>query len=72
MNRWFLPWDQLKIAHKLWSIRFAVIGAILQGAYVSIPAFQYYVSPVQFLCLCIGLSVSIVIARVINQSGIDF
>jgi len=72
IREWFLPTNQLKMVHKLWTVRFAFIGAILSGAYAAVPAFQSAVSPVQFACLCIGISVAIVIARVVNQSGIDF
>jgi hypothetical protein len=72
MKKWFLPWDQLKIAHRLWTVRIALIGAVLDGAYVSIPVFQEYVTPIQFGVLCIGLSLSLVVARIVNQSGIDF
>lgn len=69
---YFMPIDQLKLIHKAWSFRFAFVGAVLQGAYVASPAFQYYVPPIEFLCLCVGISVAILIARVMNQSGIDF
>lgn len=72
LKDWFLPWDQLKLIHKVWSVRFAIIGAVLDGAYVASPAFQAMVSPGQFAALCIGLSLAVVVARIMNQSGIDF
>ena len=55
MNEWFLPLDQLKLLHRLWSVRLAFVGAALEGAYCVIPAFQYYVSPFQLLGISIGV-----------------
>jgi hypothetical protein len=72
MKQWFLPIEQLKLAHRLWTVRFAVIGAVLQGVYAASPVFQFYVPPYQFVGLCVGLSLAIVVARIMNQSGIDF
>ena len=72
LSKYFLPLDQLKLIHRAWSFRFAFIGAILQGVYYSSETFQAYVSPLQFILGMIGLSVAILVARVMNQTGIDF
>lgn len=72
LREWFLPENQLKLIHKLWTVRIAFVGAILSGLYAALPAFQAYVSPVQFAIICVGFLCAIVFARVINQTGIDF
>lgn len=69
---WFLPNWQLKLVHRLWGVRIALVGAILQGAYAGIPAFQYAVPPTYFMGICIGIMLAIVVARTMNQTGIDF
>lgn len=72
LRDYFMPWDQLKLIHRAWSFRFAFIGAVLQGVYYSSETFQYFVSPLKFVLGMIGLSVAILVARIMNQSGIDF
>lgn len=69
---YFLPWDQIKLVHKLWSVRIAFLGAVLDGLWVSVPVFQEYVSPLGFVLISVGLSLALVIARITNQSGIEF
>ena len=72
IREWFLPANQLKIAHRLWTVRIALAGAILDGLYIAVPAFQYYVPPWGFATICIGVSLSLFVARLTNQTGIDF
>ena len=68
----FVSWANLKLLHRVWSVRLAVVGAILQGVYAGVPAFQYAVPPLYFMGLCIGIMISIVVARAMNQTGIYF
>jgi len=72
LRDWFLTTDQLKLVHRLWTVRIALIGAVLDGAYIAIPAFQNNVSPTQFALIAIALCLTLVVARIMNQSGIDF
>lgn len=75
MKQWrdyFLPWDQLKLAHKLWSVRFAVLGAVLQAVYYAGDGWGTYITPRDFIGCMVFLSLAILVSRVMNQSGIDF
>ena len=71
-ENWFVSWAKLKLFPRVWSIRLALVGAILQGAYAGIPAFQYSVPPSYFMGICIFIMLAIVGARAMNQTGIDF
>lgn len=72
LQDFFIPADQLKLIHKAWSVRIAVIGTVLTSIYVSVPVFQGYVTPKEFLVGNVFLGLAILLARITNQSGIDF
>jgi hypothetical protein len=46
------------------------VGAILSGAWVALPAFQYIVPPREFVLLSIAVSVAVVVARMIDQPSL--
>ena len=71
-DNWFISWAMLKLFPRIWSVRLAVVGAVLDGVYAGFPSFQYAVPPVYFMGLCIGIMVAIVVTRSMNQTGIDF
>jgi hypothetical protein len=60
-----------KVAHKLWSVRVALFWAAMSGLWVAFPAFQGFVSPVQFALLSITFSLIMCIARLTNQPGLS-
>ena len=61
---------QWMLAHKMWSIRFALIQAVLMGLWVGFPAFQDFLPPARFLVICVALSVAMVVARLLcDQAG---
>jgi hypothetical protein len=64
----FIP--DWKFAHKFWSIQISIVGAILSGAWVALPAFQYIVPPREFVLLSIAVSVAVVVARMIDQPNL--
>jgi len=71
-RNWFIADWKLKLLHRLWTVRLAVVGAVLEGVYAGSSAFQYLVPPFYFMGFCISILVAIVIARAMNQTGIDF
>lgn len=71
MGSWFqyrLARD-IRVIHKAWSFRFAVLTAALCGLWMAMPAFQGLLPPVQFAGVCMGLSVAICFARMTGQRG---
>jgi hypothetical protein len=61
----FIP--DWKYAHKFFSVEISIAGGILSGLWVAIPAFQYLIPPIPYVCFCIGVSVAVVVARMIDQ-----
>ena len=55
---------------KLHSIQMAAALAVAEGAWAAVPAFQYFVPPITFLCICCCLSVSIMVLRLTQQSNV--
>lgn len=60
-----------KIAHYMWSIRFLVLGAILSGAQMALPAFMTLLTPWQFSFASMVLYLAALGARFIKQPKID-
>jgi hypothetical protein len=58
-------------AHKLWSVRVALFWATFGGIYMALPAFMGAMPPWVFGLLCIGMSVTWVLARITKQPGSD-
>jgi len=54
--------------HLLWSVRLQLFWAAFAGLYASLPAFQDYLTPIQFALLCMGMSATILIARITKQA----
>ena len=54
---------QWKLAHKMWTIRVAVLQAVLAGLWMAVPAFQDYMPPMAFALACVLLAVALCIAR---------
>ncbi len=67
-DAWFIP--EWRIAHRLWSVRVAVLWAVISGAWVALPAFQGFLPPLEFAALCIAFSVAMVLARLTHQPGV--
>jgi hypothetical protein len=61
-------WTQL---HKMWSLQIAVLSAILQGVWMSLPAFQDYLPPIHFAAVCMALSVVIMALRLVKQPALE-
>lgn len=61
---------QWRVAHRMWSVRLAVLWAIVGGLWVALPAFQGYLPPVPFALLCVAFSLLILLARLTNQPGL--
>jgi hypothetical protein len=73
MQSWFqarLARD-IRVAHKLWSVRLMVFTILLQGAWVVWPAFQGYVPLWNFVLVCFGLSIATLFARLTGQKAVD-
>jgi len=65
-TKWaFIP--DWKYAHKFFSVEISLIGAVLSGLWVAIPAFQLLIPPIPYVCFCICISVAVVVARMIDQ-----
>jgi len=61
-------WSQL---HKMWSVQIAILSAILQGIWMALPAFQYYMPPMRFVAICMGLSLTITALRLVKQPALE-
>jgi hypothetical protein len=59
-----------RLAHHMWSVQLSVLWAIIGGLWVSLPAFQTWLHPVPFACVCVGFSLAILFARLTNQPGL--
>ena len=56
----------------MWSVQLAILGGVVSGAWVAVPAFQNFLPPVKYAALCIGASVLATILRLVDQGiGID-
>jgi hypothetical protein len=66
--QWLDP--DAKYWHRLWSVRISLFGAALSGLWAAIPAFQYILPPVPFICLSIAVSLAVVGARLLDQPSI--
>lgn len=60
-----------KVWHKLWSVRLALFWMAVTGAYMALPAFQDYMTPFHFLGVCIFGTLTIGIARLTHQPGLE-
>lgn len=58
---------QWKLAHKMWTLRIALLQAVLAGLWMAIPAFQDYMPPVPFAAACVGLALAMAIARLYKK-----
>jgi hypothetical protein len=56
--------------HKLWSVRIALFWGAFSGLWVAVPAFQSFLDPFVFACICVGMSLAICVARLTNQPGL--
>ena len=61
--------DDWQACHKLWSVRLLVLGAIIDGLYMALPAFTSMIEPFHFLALSLVLSLATLAARIVNQKG---
>jgi len=61
---------QWRVAHRLWSVRVAVLWAIVGGLWAALPAFQGFLPPVPFALLCVGFSLALLVARLTHQQGL--
>ena len=57
--------------HKFWSVRLALFWMAVTGAYMALPAFQDRMTPEHFLGVCIFGTMTIGIARLTHQPGLD-
>ena len=62
--------DDWRLAPRMWSVRLAIVWAIVSGLWVALPAFQGLVSPGWFAFLCVGFSLAILAARLTHQPGL--
>lgn len=61
---------QWRIMHRLRSVQISIFWAIVGGLWVALPAFQSFVPPVAFACICVGFALAILFARLTKQTGL--
>lgn len=59
-----------RIVYRLHSVQISIFWAVLGALWVALPAFQSFVTPVQFALIAIGFSLAILFARLTKQSGL--
>ncbi|WP_213881219.1 hypothetical protein [Pseudomonas sp. dw_358] len=57
--------------HKMWSVRLALAGAVLNAAAVGWTLFQGAVNPLVFASVNMGLGIAVAIARVVQQTELQ-
>lgn len=66
-----MHWDpDARYWHRLRSVQVSLFGAVLSGLWAAVPAFQYLVPPIPFICICVAVSLAVVAARLIDQPSI--
>lgn len=68
-DRFLVP--EWRLAHLLWSVRIAIFWTALAGLWIALPAFQDYFDPIHFAILSVVCSVSIGVARLTHQPGLE-
>ena len=61
----FIP--DWKYAHKFFSIQISIVGGILCGLWIALPAMQVLFPPREYVAFCIAVSVAVVVARMVDQ-----
>lgn len=56
--------------HLMWSARISLVWACVCGVWVALPAFQSYLDPRIFVCLCVFVSILVTIAHMVKQKDI--
>jgi hypothetical protein len=59
-----------RFIHRMWSMRIALLGAIISGLYCALPAFQNHFSPAHFALLCIGFSLAVFFCSLVKQKDV--
>lgn len=57
--------------HRLWSVRLALAGAVLNAAAVGWTVFQGAVNPVVFASVNMALGIAVAAARVVQQNSLQ-
>ncbi|WP_237673516.1 hypothetical protein [Vreelandella profundi] len=58
-------------ASRMWSIRLAVLSAVLAAAETTLPLWSGVIPPGAFAALSSGFAVAAAVARVIKQANLD-
>ena len=56
--------------HKFWSVQLSMVWAVIGGLWIALPAFQSWLTPIPFACVCVAFSLLILLARATNQPGL--
>ena len=59
-----------RLSHHMWSVQLSVLWAVIGGLWISLPAFQTWLTPIPFACTCVAFSLAILFARLTNQPGL--
>jgi len=65
LDRYLVP--EWRFAHYLWSLRLELVGMLLSGLWMALPAFQEMVPPIEFLGISMGLALVRGSMRLISQ-----
>ena len=60
-----------RIAHRLWSVRVALLAAFFQGAAMFWIAFEGALPPLWFFGIGVALTIAVVPARLLRQDDVD-
>lgn len=63
--------DDVAQSHKLWSVRLALAGAVLNAGAISWTVFQGAVNPLVYGAINMGLGIGVAVVRVLSQSPPD-
>lgn len=63
--------DDVGTCHKLWSVRLALAGAVLNAGAIGWTVFQGAVNPLIYAAINMGLGIGVAVVRVLAQSPPD-
>ncbi|HGL5374089.1 TPA: hypothetical protein ACKFCW_002961 [Citrobacter farmeri] len=63
--------DSAKFWHRLWSVRFAIMAALVSVGGEVLPLWQPVLAPFPFATLSTVLAVLSAVSRVVHQSGVQ-
>ncbi|HDT5887838.1 MULTISPECIES: hypothetical protein [Pseudomonadota] len=63
--------DSAKFWHRLWSVRFAILAALVSAAGELLPLWQPMLAPIPYATLSTVFAILSAVSRVVHQGGVQ-